>query len=107
MHRHPHLGVPSFQLAAGQAALTGGGEEAVGVGPWRGRGLRGHGAQLAALAEPAERDDVRVEVGRVHRQGDGVWEEGEEEEEEEDGPQVRSKSPVNTEVPHYRGWPGL
>ena len=86
MHGHPHLGVPPLQLAAGQAALAGGGEEALGVRARGRRGLRRHRTQLAALAEPAEGDDVRVEVGRVHRQGDGVWEE-----EEEDGSQGQIK----------------
>lgn len=72
VHTDPHFGASLFQFAAGQLALAEGREEALGVGPRGGLGLGGHGAQLAALAEPAEGDDVWVEMGSLGRQADDI-----------------------------------
>lgn len=72
MDADPHSGASLFQFRAGQFALTGGGEKALAIGSGAGGGLRSHRAQLPPLTEPAESDDVRVEMGRSHRHADDL-----------------------------------
>lgn len=69
----PHFGASLLQLAAGQFALAGGREEALGIRSRGGQGLGGHGTQFTPLAEPAEGDDIWVEMGGLDCQGDDIW----------------------------------
>lgn len=70
---NPHLGGSLFQLPPGEFALAVGREESLSIWP-RGRGgLRGHGAQLTPLAEPAEGNNVRVEMWGGNLHADDIW----------------------------------
>ncbi len=75
MDADPHPGLSSLQLRGGEPALTQGREEACRVRPRGRQRLRDrHGAQLAALTEPAEGDDVRMKARGLGRHGHNAWE---------------------------------
>lgn len=72
----PHPGLSSLQLRAGEPTLAQGREEACRVRPRGRQHLRDrHRAQLTALTEPAEGDDVRMKASGLDCHGHNAWRE--------------------------------
>ncbi len=72
----PHPGLSSLQLHGGESTPAQGREEACRVRPrGRQRLWDRHGAQLAALTEPAEGDDVRMKARGLGCHVHNAWRE--------------------------------